>query len=812
LLTRPQGRAVDSSSGARRASSFFRPVSFWLPTALALAWLGAVALGSLLPTLLHGTKLGSYDILNVFGLGTVPGGKAPHNSVSSDQIQQFLPWTALVWKDLHSGHLPLWNPYSAFGTPLAFNFQSAPFSLPMLVAYVAPIRFAYTVVIIVKILIAGTGAFVLGRVIGLGTLAAVFAGTIFELSGSFGGWLGWPMAGVMCWLGWVLAATLLVLRGRHRLASMSLLAVTLAFAVYGGHPETLAILAFVAAVVAIVVLAEMARRVGPRQLLRRLGSLILGAVVGLALASPLLLPGLQALQGTSSSSRSGYVTLPAHAAINVGLAGYFGFPTSNSAYFGPYNYYETASYVGPVALILVVLAVLCAWRRPVVRALTIVGILLSLIVFFKPMASVLNSLPGAKLILWDRSLIALDAILAVLAAIGLQCLLDRDHARSVSRRFAAVTALGAVAVTVLIVRQFVVKLPAQDQTIRDRSLVWPTVCMAITVGVAAVLVVVNRSAPCLAHAHRGPSRRLHMNLPMTRNLSALVLLAAETAFLLTAAPHLWSSSTQTFPPTPADLALEAKVGTQRVGFGSCPGPTTLAELGILSDANSAFGVAEMGIDDPVIPAKYVSEYANLTHTAPVSAGDAFCPSLTTAAIARYYGVAVVLEAAGAAAPPGMVAAGMIGDEEAFDVPGGGVVTLQPAGQPAGDPTATSLPVSYADPNALRLVANATRTSTLYLHIGNFPGWTATIDGHSLNLRTWAGSEMAASVPPGHHVIVVRYRPKDFEIGVLLAVIALVGLVAAAVAGVALRRRRGNPAGLADQTGTSTDAMFLVVDA
>src|SRR3984957_9592765 len=213
------------------------------------------------PTLLHGTKLGSYDLLSVFGLGVRPGAHV-HNVVSSDQIQQFLPWTDIAWKSVHHGNLPLWNPYSAMGTPLAFDMQSATFSLPMLVAYLAPLRFAYTTFVLVKIILAGTGMLFFSRVMGLGWLAGAFAGTVFELSGAFGGWAGWPMATVLCMLGWVLGSALLVLREKGGWRYLPLLALTVAFAAFGGHPESFAMLLVVLTVMVVVVLASRARGEG----------------------------------------------------------------------------------------------------------------------------------------------------------------------------------------------------------------------------------------------------------------------------------------------------------------------------------------------------------------------------------------------------------------------------------------------------------------------------------------------------------------------------------------------------------------------
>ena len=59
-----------------------------VPTILATVWLVVVCLAAMAPTLAHGTKLGSYDLLSVMGLGVVRGATV-HNVVSSDQIQQF---------------------------------------------------------------------------------------------------------------------------------------------------------------------------------------------------------------------------------------------------------------------------------------------------------------------------------------------------------------------------------------------------------------------------------------------------------------------------------------------------------------------------------------------------------------------------------------------------------------------------------------------------------------------------------------------------------------------------------------------------
>ncbi len=89
------------------------------------------------------------------------------------------------------------------------------------------------------LVIAGTGVYVLGRVLRLSVMSCAMAATVYELSGPFFGWLGWPIASVMSWAGWLFAATILVVRGRHRARAVTFFAVVLACAVYAGQPDTL---------------------------------------------------------------------------------------------------------------------------------------------------------------------------------------------------------------------------------------------------------------------------------------------------------------------------------------------------------------------------------------------------------------------------------------------------------------------------------------------------------------------------------------------------------------------------------------------
>ena len=172
------------------------------------------------PTLVHGWSLGPFDQLARLGLtATGSGSNLPkaHNPQVVDLIREIIPWTSLAWSQVHHGSLPLWNPYSALGGPLAFNWQSATFSLPALVGYLVPVRLDFTVQVLVSLVVGGTGDVRAGP----GHAARGHRGGAgghgvraqWHVHGSV---LGWPIGSVMSWAGWLFACAILILRGRHR--------------------------------------------------------------------------------------------------------------------------------------------------------------------------------------------------------------------------------------------------------------------------------------------------------------------------------------------------------------------------------------------------------------------------------------------------------------------------------------------------------------------------------------------------------------------------------------------------------------------
>ena len=761
-----------------------------LPDALGLAWVLAAGVAVLVPALAHGATLGPLDQLSRYGLSARPG-VVVHYSGPGDQIEMLIPWTTLAWTQVHAGHLPLWNPYSALGTPLAFNWQSATFSVPALLGYLFPVRLAYTVAQLATVVIAGSGVYVLGKVLRLGVLGAATAATVYELSGPFVAWLGWPNAAAMSWAGWIFAAAVLIVRGRRRARDVAWLAVVLACAVAAGQPETVVLVGMALAVFLVVFLAVRARRPAPgAPILRPLGDLALAAVAGAALCAPLALPGLQLASTSVVRVVSSYGALAPHDLGHLLFQGFDGLPVAGSRWFGNSIYPETAAYVGAVALALAVLAVVMRRRRPEVAALGAVALAMAALAYASPVVSAIVTVTGLRSVAWHRAVQPMVLALSVLAGVGLDVVV-RSHAERVVRRWAARAFAGVGAVVALMWLAGRGRLAPAEAAIRNRSFIWPVV------GVAVGLAVVGTLAGMLGHA-----RGRHRRGVAAGRAAGLVLLACETAFLVAAGAPLASSSPTFLTPTPAEAALQRTVGPALVAFGArdCHVPPT---LGIHQDVNVVFGVHELADWDPMVPeATFRSLKAATGHPAgAVGAPLTLCPAVTDAAVARRYGVGYILEHRSQARPAGTTYVRTVGGERLYRVPGAAAAALVPLRPDGGTPppgdAGTPVTVTHPGPASWRMTTVDSRPALLRLHLTDVPGWHAVIDGRPLALAPYAGTMLQARLPAGRHVVELHYWPTAFSAGLVLAALAVVGLTVALAVGA---RRRARPRSAPEQPG------------
>ncbi len=761
----------------------------------SVVWLLAVALVVLVPALRHGASFGSYDVLSQFGV-LRQSGVVVHNLQAGDQSDQIIPWTTLAWTQVHQGHLPLWNPYEALGMPLAFNWQTVAFSVPALVSYLFPLHLAYTVQVVLTLVIAGTGAYVLGRVLRLGLLASLFGATVFELSGPMLGWLGWPHAAVLSWSGWLLSSVVLVLRGGHRIRHIAGMALVIAAMVYAGQAEVLVLVALAATVFAAVLLVRRAPwSGGSGPVLAPALDLVFAALAGGALGAPLLLPGLQVIRGSERGAPGGdpgeilkgNPALPVHNLTHLAFQGFDGLPIAGSHWFGYVGgYSETATYVGVIVLVLAVLAVRTRFHRPEVLALAIMTAVLGAVAFVPPAVAVLGRLPLVGTLLWQRGILPMTFGLAVLSAVGMDVLIH-EHRQLVVRRWALggfLAAAGGVLVVWTVGRGH---LSPSDATIRNRSFGWPVVQIVLGLLITGILVWVDRD---------GDSRPAARWRRQAGYGAAGVLMVCETLFLVMSGASLWTATSTPFSPTAAEVSLKQAVGSSVVGLGTstCFFPPG---LGFPENAQVPYGIQELALYDPMIPSSYYSSWRAVSSTSPGLVSDSvYCPGLSSARLARLYGVRYVVDRQGSPGPAGGVFVRTVGDESLYRIPGASAATLvpvSPSGEdPPDDAVGTPVAVTHPNPASWSLTTGAHHAQILRLRLTDVPGWHATVDGKAVPLRPFADVMMQLDVPAGRHVVRLDYWPGAFTAGLVLAAGAAAALVGAGFIGMALRRRHRHP--------------------
>jgi hypothetical protein len=792
VATRPERSA--SSRPAGRVGGRARSGDLF-----GLGWVLVSGIAVLVPFLIHGSVFGPFDLLLQGGLTKQPG-VTGHIGQNSDLANSLIPWWTLAWQQVHHGHLPLWNPYGGLGMPLAFNWQSAPFSLPALVGYLAPMKYAFTVGVVVNIVVAGSGAYVLGRVLGMGAVASAAVGTVFELSGPITAWLGYPFPSVMSWAGWIIALGLLLLQGRHRAGYIVALALCVAFSLYGGAPEGVVVLVLAIAVFFTVMLLSRTRWLGGSGPILRPGiDLVAATVAGGALAAPFALPGIQlareSVRGLSGSSGA----LPPHVLIFLGFQSFGGLPIYHDGHlpvFDPYSlfYTENAMYIGVSALVLAGMAVVLHHRRPEVRALSVVTVLCLAVVFVPPMVSLADRLPLLGQISWLRAEMPMALALAVLAGFGINSVVSAAKAGDAARWLGMSFLIATLALLALWIfgRGNLTPVPA---SIRAHSFIWPAVETVVGLIAAGFLLWVDwrrrRSLP-------GPSDPVgagaagRVLLRRSGTIAGLGLLVVQTAFLVSAGAQMMESSPRSFPQTPATQALAAGVGSVVVADGS-PG----CRLGIGPNDNDVYGVREFGVYDPIIPKTYFSAWKADTGTPSGVPGlYIFCPPVATVAMAREFGVGYVLEVAGQPGPVGSVFVRHLADEDLYRIPGSGEATtasLSAGKLPADKAVGTPVTVHHPSPSQWRLRTSSNAPLALRFHLTNVPGWQATIDGRPLALEPYAGMMLQARIPAGSHIVTLRYWPQTFTAGILLALVSAALLLALLVVA-SFRKRRRSVAG------------------
>ena len=462
--------------------------------------------------------------------------------------------------------------------------------------------------------------------------------------------------------------------------------------------------------------------------------------------------------------------------------------------------FTTSAYVGLIALALAAVGVWAGRRRPEVWALAVLVVVSTALTFLSPVDQLLDHIPGAHTITWNRAVMLLALGVATLAAFGIDAIVrsDRvtrdDASGTLARWVGGAFVVGGGAVLLLLAGSV---LGISHLAKHRGSLVWPAAQAGAGLAVAAALWWrARRRSP--AHGRRGAVGRG----------GAVVLFAVESVFLLSTGASFWSVSSSYFPTNPAVTELQDTIGTSLVGYGSCRALAYLTashqEVGIRPDANVAYRIREMAVYDPILPQAYLrpgwrraapprrTRWRSWASSAPAS------PPLQQA---RLFGVQYVLEPAGRRGPLGAVFDRLIGDERLYSIPGAPTPPSCPS-----PPTARSrrriaagapVPVTHPDPASWRRRGPGHHV----LASCAFDSPTCRAGGPPSTAGPWRsspGRTGPCSRPvslPAPHVVDLHYWPPLFSAGLVIAAVVVGGLVlsiAVAMADGDAARTKGAP--------------------
>lgn len=269
------------------------PPARWSPLvpALALAAVLALLFGE---TLFGGRVLSQVDALYAFQpwKSVAPEGYEPGNPLLLDQSLLVHPWLEFDRASVARGELPLWNPDNFCGQPITAAYTGAFWWPPHWAYYAFPTPRYHAWAAWGRLLAAGVFTLLLLRGIGVGRGAAAIGAAGYALCGWLVVWLNHPHVNAALFLP---ALFLLVERAARapsrRVVGWTALAVALTL--FGGHVQTAFQVFGIAGSWALyrALVPVEGRRLGARGL----GAFVGGAVLGVVLASPQVVPFVEYL-------------------------------------------------------------------------------------------------------------------------------------------------------------------------------------------------------------------------------------------------------------------------------------------------------------------------------------------------------------------------------------------------------------------------------------------------------------------------------------------------------------------------------------
>lgn len=703
---------------------------------------------------------------------------------------QFVPWREFALNSVRSGVIPLWNPYLGAGAPLIANYQSALFYPPNWLLFLTGVAWGHGLLVFLHLVLAGMGAAMLARQLGLSDFAATISGLAYSMSGYLVARSGFfSINAVAAWTPWVIWSLERILVspeiGRVMLQRSLVTSAVLTAQWLGGHAQMAWYTLVLAGIWWLVRGLSASKEVG---LARRSAWLAGSLLLAFSLAAMQLLPTAEYLL---NSQRAGTVD-PELAltysfwpwrSLELLFPGLFGHP-AHGDFWGYANFWEDAIHVGVLPFLLALLGAQAAWGegarmwRParLLIGLIVFGVLLSLGANTPVYVFLFHRVPTFSLFQaptrWN--LITVFA-LAMLAGIGAQ------RWRPVEGRalyWIRLGTAGAAAMTA-----------AALLSANALAEVQPTFIRAFSRS-GLILLMVGALALTLRHPK-----------PAWWNLAAVALavgelVSANSGALPFTEPSLYgdpsrlavniTDDARLYMPAELEHRLKFDDFFRFDRFDGVDDWKLVRGAG-LPNTSLLEGIPSANNFDPLLPARYQT-WMEILEEVPASKRDALLSLMGVGWLAAG-------EETGSVQFTPLSTPRRVAFYRKAQSVAGGEAALERLLNPAVDPSVELLVeslrvpavegeggeiLSISDVSANEVVVDIEAKGTGWLFLGDahYPGWKAELDGRSVDIHRAQYLFRAVQVPDGRHTIRFVYRPLSFVVGSILGVVGLVGFLIA----------------------------------
>lgn len=380
----------------------------------------------------------------------------PTNGILFDLVFQMYPWKFYSGQSLARRIIPLWNPYSLAGMPFVATDQSSVFELTKLLSY--PLRIPPKSFMLfsgfITLFLAGFFMYLFTHNLKLGKTAYLISSLAFMLSGPIIAWLGYPLTSVIIWLPLLLFCVDKIIEKHHKSEKiwLGIFALAVGFQFFAGNPEISWFILFLTACYVLFRLGQYRKQY--LMALKKGTVIVMALLLGLTLASVQLIPTLEFLKQSSAVTEGrGEANRPdifeaavqgkwsiwhnfndvkqtlANFALMI-YPNFFGNPIYRQ-YWGASNYNEAAQYIGIIALLFSLLALLYLFKKDIHRKEVIFWVVTALICLTAfadfPVLRLFAFLPIFKIVAIGRLRYIFVFSLAVLAGYGVNYLLSQKN-------------------------------------------------------------------------------------------------------------------------------------------------------------------------------------------------------------------------------------------------------------------------------------------------------------------------------------------------------------------------------------------------